>query len=117
VAEVRDGVAALRTAAGIEFRARAGSAIAPGQQASLFVRPEKVALGAQPNGPSSEMNVATGRLKRTSFLGNIHRHAIEVAPGLEVTVDAQNAGGGAAPAPGGPAALSWRVADSLVLEG
>src|SRR3712207_6266800 len=36
VAEVRDGVARLRTAAGIELRARAGSAIAAGQQASLF---------------------------------------------------------------------------------
>jgi ABC-type Fe3+/spermidine/putrescine transport system ATPase subunit len=112
----RDG-AVLRTAAGARYRARAGAAIRPGEAGNLFVRPERVRF-AEPGdaaGDGADCNVATGQLRQTSFLGHVFRHAVEIEPGVRMTVDVHNASAGLARAADRPATLTWRVADGVVL--
>jgi len=127
VAEIADGVATLRTGNGLSLRARAAqTALGAGEtgvrKASLFVRPERVAIAdaaaATNSGATSDsgINHATGRIVHTSFLGNILRHEVEIGPGQRMTVDVQNARGDLAFAGGANVALSWRVDDSVLLQ-
>ncbi len=87
-----------------------------GAAAHLFVRPERVLL--QPPAAASgdgAWNHLGGRVLRSSFLGNILRHDVEVAPGLSMTVDQQNLGGVPPPAVGDAVQLAWRVQDAVLL--
>ncbi len=115
------GSAELQAANGLRFRARSPSAPARGGAAPLFVRPERVTIARADAQVQTQadgaLNQTRGRVVQTSFLGNIHRHLVEIAPGVRMTVDVQNSGGGSMPQPGEEAALSWRVADSVVLDG
>jgi putative spermidine/putrescine transport system ATP-binding protein len=117
IEDVRDGVATLRTSNGLQLRARAGSGVQRGKAAHLFVRPERVSVEADHARPGGDAttNYAAGHLKRTSFLGNILRHSVEICPGMSVVVDVQNSGGSRPPDPGGTTVVSWPVADSLAL--
>jgi ABC-type Fe3+/spermidine/putrescine transport system ATPase subunit len=85
-----------------------------GTRVNLFVRPERIALTDRVAAPAAQINRATGRVRRTSFLGNILRYVVDVG-GSDVTVDVQNAGSRRL-AYGDPVTLSWAVEDSLVLE-
>ena len=124
------GVATLRTAGGLRLRARIDGDAPVGTRTSLFVRPERVTLADTPttsapaaghddvgaNKLSAAVNRAAGRLVQTSFLGNILRHVVEVEPGVRMTVDLQNARAGLLRAAGETVELSWRAADSLILQ-
>lgn len=118
VKSVDSGLAALRTTGGLALRARAGADLRVGSDAHLFVRPERIdiapagATAASPDGA----NFATGRLAQTSFLGNILRHAVEIEPGIEVTVDVQNSRADLFRAVDQPAAISWLAADGVILQ-
>lgn len=117
IEEVREGVAVLRTAGGLQLRARAAENVQPGARAHLFVRPERVTLARAGGGIADpSINHATGRLAQTSFLGNILRHVVELEPGVRVTVDVQNASGGLFRTTDEAVALSWRVVDSVILQ-
>ncbi len=119
IESIGDSVATLKTAGGAVFRARAEPPLRVGDNAHLFVRPERVSLAPAPAAPDDD-GAVDGRLLQTAFLGNILRHTVEIEPGMRVTVDVQNAGGdpvhgrGAARV-GDTVALSWRVADGLIL--
>jgi TOBE domain len=52
---------------------------------------------------------------QVSYLGNILRYAVEIAPGQLVTVDVQNASGTLPLAFGASVLLSWLAADSELL--
>ncbi|MDX6748587.1 ABC transporter ATP-binding protein [Geminicoccaceae bacterium 1502E] len=114
IEEVRDGRVRLRTAAGTAFQARAGNGVQNAQRAALFVRPERVRIG-RPAHDEVERNHVAGRLGRTSFLGNIHRHMVELEPGTEMIVDVQNGQAGPGAEPGQSVELSWPVSDSIAL--
>ena len=127
VESVGAGGAVLRTSRGLALRARAESDLKVGSTAHLFVRPERIGIapgatttsGAADAGDANlagVANVVTGRLAQTSFLGNILRHAVEIEPGIEVTVDVQNSHADLFCPVDQPAALSWRVADSVILQ-
>jgi putative spermidine/putrescine transport system ATP-binding protein len=113
---VADGVASLTTPDGLRFLARAHSDLSPGRKASLFMRPERVRIdaGASAQAPTSSTNVVTGRIRQSSFLGNIMRYVIELSPDTRVTVDLQNSAGGLSPEVR-DVSLSWRIADSVAL--
>jgi putative spermidine/putrescine transport system ATP-binding protein len=113
--EVSDGVATIALPGNLRLRAMAPKPLAPGTAVSLFVRPERIALTEGGAAPLSLLNHAAGRVRRISFLGNILRYVIDVS-GAEVTVDVQNAGSRRL-AYDDPVALTWAVADTLVLEG
>ena len=113
VEQISDGIASLKVAGDLVLRARAPAGGITGATASLFVRPERVALGTGAGGDAA-VNRAAGRVRRTSFLGNIVRYAIEIAPATLIMVDVQNSGGRRLAA-GEPVTVSWPLADSLVL--
>jgi spermidine/putrescine ABC transporter ATP-binding subunit len=117
IEEVRENVAVLRTAGGLALSARITEPVQPGMRASLFVRPERVAIGRHAGGEAdSAVNHATGRVTQTSFLGNILRHLIELGPNVKVTVDVQNANEGVFRTAQENVVLSWLVADSVILQ-
>jgi putative spermidine/putrescine transport system ATP-binding protein len=115
VERVDAGVAILRTPEGIELRGRAPERLAAGAPASLFVRPERVTISAASEGPAqATVNSASGRVQRVSFLGNMVRYVVEVAPSVRITADVQNTGK-LSLRNGDAAQLSWAVDDSNVL--
>lgn len=110
--------ALIRLASGAVLRARLPAAPAPtsGAQVAFFIRPERLRLSAERPVAEAAMACALqGRLSRTSFLGNILRHDVELAPGCVMTVDEQNAGGSGMREPGRMVWVNWRVEDALVL--
>ena len=117
VEAIGDGEATLRAAGGVQLRARAHDDVKAGTRANLFVRPERVAIAPvnEEGGDDPTMNIVRGRLVGTSFLGNILRHAIEIAPGVRVTVDVQNSSGGFDRTGEALVRLSWRPADGVIL--
>ena len=117
VEAIGDGEATLRAAGGVQLRARAHDDVKAGTRANLFVRPERVAIAPvnEVGGDDPTMNIVRGRLVGTSFLGNILRHAIEIAPGVRVTVDVQNSSGGFDRTGEALVRLSWRPADGVIL--
>ena len=117
IESIGDSVATLKTAGGAVFRARAEPPLRVGDNAHLFVRPERVSIAPA---TADDDGAVDGRLVQTAFLGNILRHTVEIEPGVRVTVDVQNAGvdqvrGRGAARVGETVALSWRVADGLIL--
>ena len=117
VEDVADGVATLRVADDLTLRAHVCAGGAVGASASLFVRPERVALGTGAVGEGDPaVNRAVGQVRRISFLGNIVRYAVEIAPAALIIVDVQNTGSRRIAA-GERVTVSWPVADSLVLVG
>jgi len=117
VEDVADGVATLRVADDLTLRAHVCAGSAVGASASLFVRPERVALGTGAAGEGDPaVNRAVGQVRRISFLGNIVRYAVEIAPAALIIVDVQNTGSRRIAA-GERVTVSWPVADSLVLVG
>ena len=111
--------ASIRTAGGLPLRARSASQAASGAKASLFFRPERVAISADPGAGAGaadgDANRARGRIVQVSFLGNILRYAVEIEPGQQVTVDVQNARGITPLAVGANVSLAWHATDSALL--
>ena len=118
IEDVRPGIGVLRTAGGLQFQARMAEGLATGSEAALFVRPERVTVTAKGETVVADpgFNHAAGRLAQTSFLGNILRHVVEVEPGIRITIDVQNASSAVFRSPDDIVALSWRVADSVILQ-
>ena len=105
IATVRIGPLSLRATA------HAGATVS--HRAALFVRPERIAIGAAGAGDSAS-NRVTGRVRRVAFLGNIVRYLVAVAPAAELIVDVQNSRGPPLAA-NTPVELTWVVADCLLL--
>jgi spermidine/putrescine ABC transporter ATP-binding subunit len=100
---------------GLALRARVCDAVTVGSRASLFVRPERVAIRL-PGAGESGGNRVEGHVRRVSFLGNIVRYLVEAAPSTRVMVDVQNDGRPPL-AVGAAIALGWAMEDSLILVG
>ncbi len=106
--EAIEGNTATLRIGGLAARAKMRDAATVGQRASLFVRPERVAIG------DTTGNRVEGRVRRVSFLGNIVRYQVEIAHTTHVVVDVQNSGRRAYGVDE-PVKLGWSVEDSLVL--
>ena len=111
VERIEGDVATLRVGE-LALRAKVRDAAKVGQRVSLFVRPERVAIGD--TGGNTGGNRVTGRVRRISFLGNIVRYQVEIATSTHVVVDVQNLGRKAYAADDS-IALGWTVEDSLML--
>jgi putative spermidine/putrescine transport system ATP-binding protein len=110
---ISDGICTFTMAGGqtVQARVKASPPAAP----RLFVRPERISLHGNAEAPTrAGTNLATGRVRRMSFLGNIVRYAIDVH-GAEFMVDVQNSGSSRF-AVDQTVKLSWEVNDSLLLE-
>jgi spermidine/putrescine ABC transporter ATP-binding subunit len=110
-----EGDCATLRVGGLVLLARVRDAVTVGSRASLFVRPERVAIRLPGAGERSG-NRVEGRVRRVSFLGNIVRYLVEAAPSTHVMVDVQN--DGRPPLAVDTAiALGWAMDDSLILAG
>jgi putative spermidine/putrescine transport system ATP-binding protein len=110
---ISDGICTFAMAGGqtVQARVKASPSTAP----SLFVRPERISLyGNAEASTKAGTNLATGRVRRMSFLGNIVRYVIDVH-GAEFMVDVQNSESSRF-AIDQTVKLSWEVNDSLLLE-
>jgi spermidine/putrescine ABC transporter ATP-binding subunit len=103
-----NGDVATLAVSGLALHARFRDGARAGQPVSLFIRPERVAID-----DTGENRVA-GSVRRISFLGNIVRYQVEIAPSTHVVVDIPNLGRRAY-AIDDPIALSWAVDDSRML--
>ena len=110
-----EGDCATLRVGGLVLLARIRDAVTVGSRASLFVRPERVAIRSPGAGERSG-NRVEGHVRRVSFLGNIVRYLVEAAPSTHVMVDMQN--DGRPPLAVDTAiALGWAMEDSLILAG
>jgi putative spermidine/putrescine transport system ATP-binding protein len=110
-----EGDCATLRVGGLVLQARVRDAVTAGSRASLFVRPERVAIRSPGAGERSG-NRLEGHVRRVSFLGNIVRYLVEAAPSTHVMVDVQN--DGRPPLAVDTAiALGWAMEDSLILAG
>jgi putative spermidine/putrescine transport system ATP-binding protein len=105
IATLRIGPLSLRATA------RAGATVP--HRAALFVRPERISLGAA-GASDAAGNCVAGRVRRVAFLGNIVRYLVAVAPATELIVDVQNSRGPPLTIDT-PVELTWAVADCLLL--
>jgi spermidine/putrescine ABC transporter ATP-binding subunit len=110
-----EGDCATLRVGGLVLLARVRGAVTVGSRASLFVRPERVAIRLPGAGERSG-NRVEGRVRRVSFLGNIVRYLVEAAPSTHVMVDVQNDGRPPL-AVDTAVALGWAMDDSLILAG
>ena len=110
-----EGDCATLRVGGLVLLARVRDAVTVGSRASLFVRPERVAIRLPGAGERSG-NRVEGRVRRVSFLGNIVRYLVEAAPSTHVMVDVQNDGRPPL-AVDTAVALGWAMDDSLILVG
>jgi len=110
-----EGDCATLRVGGLVLLARIRDAVTVGSRASLFVRPERVAIRLPGAGERSG-NRVEGRVRRVSFLGNIVRYLVEAAPSMHVMVDVQNDGRPPL-AVDTAVALGWAMDDSLILAG
>jgi putative spermidine/putrescine transport system ATP-binding protein len=110
-----EGDCATLRVGGLVLLARVRDAVTVGSRASLFVRPERVAIRLPGAGERSG-NRVEGRVQRVSFLGNIVRYLVEAAPSTHVMVDVQNDGRPPL-AVDTAVALGWAMDDSLILAG
>ncbi|MFE1598963.1 ABC transporter ATP-binding protein [Methylobacterium sp. ID0610] len=121
-ANLLPGEVVTAQADGAAFRLAEGTLLRtgrPGPRAAgsgqLFVRPEKLTLRREDDPPGEGMNRLTGTVRRTSFLGNVVRYAVETPGGALVTVDAPNMSARHHPEPGERALIAWSPADTAIL--
>jgi ABC-type Fe3+/spermidine/putrescine transport system ATPase subunit len=101
----------LRADGAAVFAGERHDGLADGQRAALFVRPEKLSLGADAPGE----NRADGLVRRVSILGHVIPYGVEIGAGILLTVDLQNAPGQRAFETGQHVIVCWRAGDSRLL--
>ncbi len=112
--DVSSAGAILRISHGLVLNAPSASTDLAGKKVHLFIRPERISVSAPPaDAARPGTNSVAGQVRRRSFLGNVNRYAVTVGA-AEITVDIQNTGGPGFEV-GDDVALTWAVADSLVL--
>jgi spermidine/putrescine ABC transporter ATP-binding subunit len=115
VEHVEADVAHFRGPGALKLRARARVPVEANVTTSLFVRPERIRIaGTSGDADATLSNSVTGQVRRISFLGNIVRYAVDVAPATLMTVDLQNTGGRRIDL-GETVILTWPIDDSLLL--
>jgi putative spermidine/putrescine transport system ATP-binding protein len=112
-----DGLSSLRLEDGTLLRGAASLPLSRGASASMFVRPEKLAIysRSQATQPSASLNCLPARLRRVSFLGNIVRYTFDALRASEISVDLQNIGAVPQLETGAEVTLGWACADTQVL--
>ncbi|GGH33857.1 spermidine/putrescine import ATP-binding protein PotA [Alsobacter metallidurans] len=108
VADIAGGVARIETAAGL-LSGRAGPALKAGDKATLFVRPERLRMGAD------EANRLSARIHHVDFEGSFANLFLNGAADGEIIVQAANDGALPSLAPGVELALGFAPESAVVL--
>jgi spermidine/putrescine transport system ATP-binding protein len=110
------GAEAEFEAGGLTFAAMAAAGVAPGEKATLAVRPERIQLSqTRPDGP----NAFAGEVRESIYIGTDTRYLVDIAPGVSLRVRQQNSLPIGMPAMDGPRQmkvwLSWLPESARVL--
>ncbi|MDR7420062.1 MAG: ABC transporter ATP-binding protein [Armatimonadota bacterium] len=110
VADVADGMAALRTPAGL-WRGVVVGSLAPGAEAVAAIRPENLVLdeGAGPADVSFRARVVL-----TQYLGNLVRYELEAGPGVTLRVDVSDPKSHRYVPPGQDVAVGFRASSAQI---
>jgi putative spermidine/putrescine transport system ATP-binding protein len=99
----------------LALRARPGVALAPGQAATVVVRPERIRLLADREAVAGE-NEARGTVAQVIYLGRSRKYVVRLSGGEEVTSFEQALSGTSEGlAPGAAVRLEWRAEDATAL--
>jgi putative spermidine/putrescine transport system ATP-binding protein len=90
VERVEGGVAELRLGARDRVRAEVGATVAPGVSAVVTVRPERIALHAQPPAQEDGRCRAAGTVREGLYAGPVSRFVVELEGGGQLMVVRQN---------------------------
>ncbi len=104
VAESRDGVVTLKVG-NTTVRGLSETALAPGSEAWLTVRPEVIDL-LDGSMPAAGWNAISGTVVDTVYAGSTVRAHVEITGGQRLVANLQP---GSAPPTGAPATLSWAM--------
>lgn len=117
VVRERQATETLFQPAGSEPLLRSAGQCVPGsgERGQLFVRPERLRVSPGADYLTPCDNILRGRVRRTSFLGNVVRYAVDIEGGLALTADATNLSTGFRPAVGEAVTVGWLAADSSIL--
>ncbi|MEO3433850.1 ABC transporter ATP-binding protein [Inquilinus sp. CAU 1745] len=110
VSSVGEGEAVVDTALG-PLRGRVSNGIRQGDRASIFVRPERLALGVGEGGE----NRFSAPVDHRNFEGSFVHLVVQGPSGRPITIQLPNTGDLRTPEPGQKLDLAFRPADAMVL--
>ena len=102
--------------AGHEVVAMSDRALAIGAKVTLAVRPEKI--GFRSDGilnPDARLNALSAVVRDVTFAGEMHRYALEIAPGVALIAKQQHRFHVRAYAPRERVTAEWHVEDTRVV--
>ena len=96
------------------LRLRADGTPPPGARALVMVRPHRIRIaGPVGSPPDGRENMASGRVVRTTYVGDILQYDVDVGPGV-LQVEMPTAAGPEPHGPGDPVEVRWSARDTLV---
>ena len=84
------------------------------ERGSLMVRPEKIAIVAEP-AEDARFNLLAATVRQVTFVGEIRRYLLQSDEGAQIVVKEQHRFGAADHAPGERVLLRWAAADTLLI--
>jgi putative spermidine/putrescine transport system ATP-binding protein len=87
-----------------------------GARATLAIRPEKVVIrepGVTP--PAEDLNVLPAQIRDVTFVGEMNRYVLELAPGTTIVTKQEHRYGVLAKAPGDRVIVVWHIQDTLLI--
>ncbi|MFC7396097.1 ABC transporter ATP-binding protein [Chelatococcus sp. GCM10030263] len=100
---------------GTSVRGPVATGVGKGSRAALFIRPERLQFAAAGSAGAPDRNAITGTVNRCSFLGSYRRYGVEIAPGLQASVDQPNTEAMALFAPGSRVELRWPAGSGRII--
>ena len=89
---------------------------AAGARVVLAIRPEKIAFrDLSAPAPQARLNTIAAVVREVTFVGEMHRYVLEIAPGVTLVAKQQHRFQMKARAPGERVMVEWHVEDSLVV--
>src|SRR5262249_58099280 len=115
IADVRGREVAVRVA-GTTLTAIADQPPAIGAAVVLAVRPEKISFrdGSAP-APLISLNAVEAVVRDVTFVGEMHRYVLEIAPGTTLVAKQQHRFQVKAHAPAQRVTVEWHVEDTLIV--
>ena len=96
------------------LRLRADGTPPPGARSLVMVRPHRIRIaGPVGSPPDGRENMASGRVVRTTYVGDILQYDVDVGPGV-LQVEMPTAAGPEPHGPGDPVEVRWSARDTLV---
>ena len=111
-----EGNEAMVRVGGATVRAVCGTRVAIGAPVVLAVRPEKITFGdTDSRTRTRDSNVLTAIVRDVTFVGEMHRYVLEIAPGTTVVLKQQHRFPIKSRAAAERAEIQWHVHDTLIV--